>query len=146
MVGPYSVVSDLLPATVVCVSGEGTLQDAAAIMREANVSAVLVDGGTAILTERDLTAAIAAGCDRGTPIGTVAVREPVTIPASTTVLAAAAEMINRDIRHLVISDGDTVVGVVSLRPVVKVLVHAMDPGVWVMLRQAVKAHTEVWIG
>jgi CBS domain-containing protein len=146
MVGPYSAVSDLLPATVVCIGGDRTLRDAAMIMREANVSSALVDDGTSIVTERDITAAVAVGCDARTPIRTVAVRDPVTVSASATVLAAAAEMINRDIRHLVVTDGAAVVGVISLRPLVKVLVHAMDPGVWVMLRQAVAAHTEVWIG
>ena len=146
VVGPYSAVSDLLPTAVVCVSGDRTLQDAALIMRGANVSSALVDDGTAIVTERDITGAVASGFDARTPIATVAVPDPVTVSASTTVLAAAAEMINRDIRHLVITDGDAVVGVISLRPLVKVLIHAMDPGVWVLLRQAVAAHTEVWIG
>jgi CBS domain-containing protein len=144
--GPYSPVGDLVGALVVRVSGDRTLEETAMAMREANVSSALVDDGRAIVTERDITRAVAAGYSPTTTVLAVAMRDPFAVPARTTVVAAAAEMVLRDIRHLVVTEGDAIVGVISLRPLLHVLLEAMDPGVWVALRQAVTETTEIWLG
>src|SRR4051812_49529869 len=120
----HSRIAELLSAEVVCVGRDSSLQDAAVIMRAANVSAVLVDGGAAIVTERDVTSAFAAGCTQSTLVADVAVHDPVTVSADTSVVGAAAEMLAKNVRHLVITSGDAVVGVVSLRPVMQVLAQA----------------------
>jgi uncharacterized protein len=60
MIGPQSPVSALARPPVRVGAG-WSLQAAAHAMREANVSSVLVDPDTAIVTERDLTQALSAG-------------------------------------------------------------------------------------
>ena len=48
--------------------------------------------------------------------------ELVSIPPVTPILDAARQMIEADVRHLAIVDGDDVVGVVSMRDLFEVLV------------------------
>jgi CBS domain-containing protein len=144
--GPYSSVGDLVGNSVVVVSGHAPLVDAAELMRHHDVSSVLIDDGHAILTERDITDAVATGCDMRTPVGALAHSDLVCASAESTVVVAAALMLARGVRHLVITRGEAVVGVVSLRPLMRVLVEAMDPGVWFALHQTVQIHTEVWLG
>jgi len=60
VLGPHTPVSALAHRPVRVAPG-ATLQDAADVMRQANVSSVLVDPDTAIVTERDLARALQAG-------------------------------------------------------------------------------------
>jgi CBS domain-containing protein len=117
-------------------------------MREANVSAALVGGRCeAIVTERDLTRALASGLGPEAAVSVASVLDPVTIEADQGVVDAAAEMLRREIRHLVVTDDGEVLGVVSLRDVMVVLLQALDPAVWVAtLREALTVHTEMWLG
>jgi CBS domain-containing protein len=145
-IGPYSPIGDLVGASVVVVSADTPLVEAARLMRRQDVSSVLVDDGHAILTERDITDAVATGMDPQTAVMLVAHRDPVCASAESTVVAATALMLAGGVRHLVVTRGDAVVGVVSLRPLVGVLVEAMDPGVWFVLHKTVHTETEQWIG
>jgi signal-transduction protein with cAMP-binding, CBS, and nucleotidyltransferase domain len=123
-----------------------SLSEAAALMRQANVSSVLVGQG-AIATERDITRALAAGLSTDEPIGAVASPHPVRVGALTPIVAAAALMLNEEIRHLIIEFPEGHEGVVSLRDVVAVLLQTATPEVWVSsLRLAIDAPTEMWLG
>jgi signal-transduction protein with cAMP-binding, CBS, and nucleotidyltransferase domain len=123
-----------------------TLSEAAAVMRQANVSSVLVGHG-AIATERDLTRALAAGLSTDEPIVTVASPHPVRVGALTPIVDAAALMLNDEIRHLIIEYPDGHEGVVSLRDIVAVLLQTTNPHVWVSsLRLAIDAPSEMWLG
>jgi CBS domain-containing protein len=116
-------------------------------MRQANVSSALTEDGKAIVTERDLARALASGLGPEAALATVYVSEPIMIPASTRIVDAAAEMLHNEIRHLVVTDHGDVLGVISLRDVVAVLLEALDPAVWVAtLREAVTTRTEMWLG
>jgi CBS domain-containing protein len=116
-------------------------------MREANVSSALVGDGKAIVTERDLARTLAAGLGPEAAVSVFAVADPITIPAATGVVDAAAEMLRKEIRHLVVTAHGEVLGVVSLRDVMAVLLQATDPTVWVAtLREAVTTHAEIWLG
>jgi signal-transduction protein with cAMP-binding, CBS, and nucleotidyltransferase domain len=143
---PYSPVGDLVRLGTVTVETDATLQEAARRMRVADVSSALVGDGSAIITERDITAAMAAGCAPSTPVGAVAGSDPRTLSADESVLAAAIEMLQHRIRHLVLVQGDAVVGVVSLRPILGILVRAMDPTVWALINHTMFERTEIWIG
>ena len=56
-------------------------------------------------------------------------------------------MLRHEIRHLVVTDSGDVLGIVSLREVMAVLLQALDPAVWVAtLRAALTTHTEIWLG
>ena len=117
-------------------------------MREENVSAALVGGRCeAIVTERDLTRALASGLGPEAAISAVRVLDPATINAAESVVDGAAEMLRLEIRHLVVTDHGEVLGVVSLHDVMVVLLQALDPAVWVAtLREALTIHTEMWLG
>jgi hypothetical protein len=135
MIGPHTPVAAIAHPPVRIGSG-WSLQAAAHAMREAKVSSVLVDPDTAIVTERDLTAALSSGLSPDSPVSAVSVSDLVSVDQDATVVEAAGEMLRHEIRHLVICNHrGEVVGLVSLRGIMRILVDAMDPAVWVILRQ-----------
>src|SRR5579859_3233032 len=142
MVGPRSPVSDLAHPPI-RIGRDCSLQAAARVMREANVSSVLVDPDTAIVTERDLTRALSAGLSPDARVAAVSVGDLVSVDQDATVVEAAGEMLRHEIRHLLICNhrGD-VMGLVSLRDLMRILLDAMDPAVWVVLRQTLSLRFE----
>jgi CBS domain-containing protein len=118
-------------------------------MRSENVSAALVGPAhVAIVTERDLTRALAAEYPADTPVGRVATPLPQSVAASTDVLDAAALMINHEVRHLIVELPDGSEGVVSIRDIMTVLLQAAKPELWLAsLRVKVEvANPETWLG
>lgn len=108
---------------VLVVGPHHTLMDAARVMLRRRVgAAIVVDGdlaGPGILTERDVMRAVAAGADCSTAL----VSEYMTYDARTASAAwdldtAATEMCRGNFRHLIVVDGDQMVGVVSMRDIV----------------------------
>ncbi|MEO0579683.1 MAG: DUF294 nucleotidyltransferase-like domain-containing protein, partial [Pseudomonadota bacterium] len=110
-------VSDLVSRSPVCIEIGASVRETAAAMVEHRVSAMMVtDGGrmAGILTDRDLrTRVIAAGLDLNTGVAEVMTRDPVAIEPTAHVYDAALAMIERNIHHLPVVDGATVLGMVS---------------------------------
>ena len=99
-------------------------------MAERNVGAVLVleDGRLAgIMTERDLMRAVARGLSDDTIVGECMTADPDTIAPDDTIEHAAVLMIHGGYRHLPVVDGDDVVGVISIRDLVQVVVEDSAP-------------------
>jgi CBS domain-containing protein len=99
-------------------------------MAERNVGAVLVleDGRLAgIMTERDLMRAVARGLRDDTVVGDCMTAHPETIAPDDTVEHAAVLMIHGGYRHLPVVEGDRVVGVLSMRDLVQVVVEDSAP-------------------
>jgi signal-transduction protein with cAMP-binding, CBS, and nucleotidyltransferase domain len=88
---------------------------------------VLVDNGAAIISERDMTRALAAGLGRDIRVSEVATARLVTVPAEMSILDTAALMFNEEVGHLVVRSSETTRGVVSLRSVVAVLLQELNP-------------------
>lgn len=123
------------------------LREAAAMMAAEHVSSMLVGGASAIVTERDFTMAWRRGMTGSEPVGLIATEAPMVIDAGTPITDAAALMLNRNVRHLVIFDGDSFVGVVSLRAILAVLLQAAEPGLWLTeLRLSLAEMPEAWLG
>jgi signal-transduction protein with cAMP-binding, CBS, and nucleotidyltransferase domain len=124
-----------------------TLSEAAQVMLEENVSSLVVDPrGERFLTERDLSRALAGGFGPDDPVDVVST-DSVRVPAGTSVVDAAAIMLNNHVRHLVIDGWEDGVAVVSLRAVMAVLLQAVTPELWLEpLRLAIGPGTEVWLG
>jgi signal-transduction protein with cAMP-binding, CBS, and nucleotidyltransferase domain len=142
-----SRIGRLVSREPVRVDDDATLAQVAAVMRDANVSSVLVGSSAAIATERDLTRALAAGLSTGAPILAVSSRHPVRVVADLPLVEAAALMLNEEIRHLVIEFQDGSEGVVSLRDIVAVLLQTASPDLWLSsLRMSVQLPAEVWLG
>jgi signal-transduction protein with cAMP-binding, CBS, and nucleotidyltransferase domain len=118
-------------------------------MRSTNVSAALIGPGhAAIVTERDLTQALADEYPADTPVGRVAASLPLSVPGDTDILDAAAVMINHEIRHLIVELPEGTDGVVSIRDITAALLQAARPEPWLSsLRVKVEIPTpEAWLG
>ena len=116
-------VRDAMSSAVLVVGPHHSIVDAARLMVQRRVgAAIVVDGdlaGPGILTERDVMRAVAEGADCGRTL----VGEYMTYDARTASVAwdldtAATEMCVGNFRHLIVVDGDQMVGVVSMRDIV----------------------------
>ena len=99
-------------------------------MAERNVGAVLVLEGArlaGIMTERDLMRAVARGLSDDAVVGDCMTADPETIAPGDTIEHAAVLMIHGGYRHLPVVDGGAVVGVLSMRDLVQVVVEDSAP-------------------
>jgi CBS domain-containing protein len=95
-----------------------------------DVGAVLVfdDGGMCgILTERDVLRAVADGIDEGTLVRDRMTANPETLDAEDTTEHAAVLMIHGGFRHLPVVEQGEVVGVLSIRDLVRVVLEDSVP-------------------
>lgn len=113
-------IRDIMRTDVIDVEMAATLQDAAALMREKGISALVVtehDRLVGIMTERDMVKAMADGVDA--PVHNVRdymTRAPVSAQPETSVEEATQIMLEHSFRHLpVVDDDKRLVGIVSIR-------------------------------
>ena len=104
-----------------------TLRDAAIAMAQRHVgAAVVIDPdlpGPGIVTERDILEAIGAGQDPDRELVSEHLSPDLTFAAPDWSLERAAEaMVRGGFRHLVVVDGGTMVGILSMRDIVRVWV------------------------
>jgi len=113
-------VSDVMTKQVIYLPAETTLDEAARVMKEADIGDVVVtDGATlaGMLTDRDIVVrAVAERSDPATTtIGSIITREVVMIEQHSTAAEAAALMRERGIRRVLVCDAERkLVGIVSL--------------------------------
>jgi CBS domain-containing protein len=110
---------------VLTVGPSHTLRDAATKMTEKGVGAALVGDDEApvpsILTERDILLSLGSGEDPDVErVGDHMSDSVIVASPEWSLERAAAEMSRRGIRHLVVYDGAELVGVLSMRDIVKV--------------------------
>ena len=119
--GPKIIPDVVSEQTIRALTAEDTARDAAKMMVEVNISAVLVvvDGDclVGIVTERDLSRRVVATDRRAseTKLGEIMTADPVTVSPDDSAVEAMAEMDRLKIRHLPVVDEGRVVGVVSIR-------------------------------
>ena len=125
-------VSDILEgkgSDVLGIEASATVYEAVAKMVEGNVGALLVyEAGTlaGIVTERDVLRAVATGSVDG-PVSEAMTHSPETVGPDESAGHAAALMIHGGFRHLPVVDGGDVVGMVSIRDLVRVSVDDEAP-------------------
>jgi signal-transduction protein with cAMP-binding, CBS, and nucleotidyltransferase domain len=112
-------------------SPHATVRSAVESMCEAHVGALLVMTGGAvagIFSERDLMVRVVlAGRDpETTRVGEVMTRNVVCVNAGLSIDDAMAVVTRRRIRHLPVSDGSRVVGLVSIGDLVRWRIHASE--------------------
>ncbi|TCB92074.1 CBS domain-containing protein [Micromonospora zingiberis] len=113
-------VADVMTRQVIYLSAETTLDEAARVMKEADIGDVVVtDGATlaGLLTDRDIVVrAVAANSDpTSTTIGSITTREVVMIEQNCSAGDAAALMRERGVRRVLVCDAERkLVGIVSL--------------------------------
>jgi CBS domain-containing protein len=123
-------VSEHMTRSLLTVPVEATLGEAAAAMASRGVGAVVVLEGEsilAILTERDVMKAVAAGRDGSAPVSEWMTRHPDTIEPDDSTDHAASLMIHGGFRHLPVVEAGTVVGIVSIRDLMKVALDDRSP-------------------
>jgi CBS domain-containing protein len=113
-----------MSSTVVTVAPGATLKDAASSMAERKVGAAVVidpeQPGPGIITERDLLNSIADGQDPTGELVRDHLSADITFAAPDWSLERAAEaMVRGGFRHLVVVDGGEMVGVLSMRDIVR---------------------------
>src|SRR5262245_6460384 len=124
-------VTEHMTASRLTVAADATLGEAAAAMAARGVGAVVVLDGdrvAAILTERDVMKAVAAGNDGSAPVKEWMTPHPDTIEPSDTTDHAASLMIHGGFRHLPVVEADgKVVGIVSIRDLMRVALDDRSP-------------------
>ena len=124
---------------VVLTVGPGhTLRDAARMMADKRVgAAIVVDEdapGPGIISERDVLVSVGRGQDPDSErVADHMSDSVITASLDWSLERAAADMASRGIRHLVIVEGPEVVGVLSMRDIMRVwtsagATSAMSPG------------------
>ncbi len=92
-------------------------------------AAIVLDGErlVGILTERDVLLAVASDRDQTAAVEDCMTAHPETVEPSDTTDHAAALMIHGGFRHLPVVDGDRVVGIVSIRDLMRVTLNDTSP-------------------
>ena len=122
-------VHEIMTRDVLAVESTTRLPEAAARMHERGVGAVVVvEGGrlVGIFTERDVLRAVATGTADG-PVGDTMTRAPETIGQDEATSHAAALMIHGGFRHLPVVAGEDVVGMISIRDLIRVSIDDEAP-------------------
>jgi CBS domain-containing protein len=116
-----ATLADILKPDFITVAPEDTLGEVAEKMMRQNVGAVVVkDFGRliGILTERDMLRAMAARMHTSEArVRQWMTADPITVPPDMPLDEAAKVMLDHGFRHLPVTDGENVLGVVSLRRV-----------------------------
>ena len=125
-----SVVADHMSRDLLTVAPGDRLGEAAKRMVARGVGAVLVlEGETlhGILTERDLMRAVAGGYSDDARVSDWMTRHPETVEASDDTDHAASLMIHGGFRHLPIVEGEQVVGMLSIRDLMRIVLDDAAP-------------------
>ena len=129
---PASVptVANHMTRELLTIEPDARLAEAARRMTDRGVGAVLVFDGerlAGILTERDLLKALASGYRDDTTVSQWMTRDPDTVDADEATDQAAALMIHGGFRHLPVMDEGRVVGILSIRDLMRVALEDRSP-------------------
>jgi len=120
-------VSDLMTTRMVSASRDDPVADAAAAMVQQKVGSALIMQGlflAGILTERDVLRAAASGSDlTSSPVSAWMTKDPESASPGTTVEEAIQLMLLHGFRHLPVTEGREVHGIVSLRDLAAVRIR-----------------------
>ncbi len=123
-------VRTLMSRDVLAVESGVSIVEVAQRMVSRNIGAVLVvDDGrlVGIMTERDLMRAIARGALDRAVVRECMTKNPETIEPDATTEYAAVLMIHGGFRHLPVTEGDEVVGMLSIRDLIPVALDDSAP-------------------
>ena len=118
---------ELAKRTPVTVTPDTSIAAAAHKMAEHAISSLLInedDNLLGIITDRDLrNRVLAVGRDPAEPVTSIMTAKPLTLDASSPVLAGILAMASRGIHHLPLTRADRVVGMVTTRDLMSLQTH-----------------------
>ena len=119
-------VKNVMSDRVVYCTTRDTIRCAVSKMYAYNIGAVLVvdDVGTpvGIFTERDLVRVVAEGISLDTPLAKLAQKELIKAAPNESILMAAQKMIEHNVRHIPVVEGNRAVGMLSIRDALRSLI------------------------
>ncbi len=124
------VVREHMSRNLLSVDPGETITEVAQRMVERNLGAVLVLDGrrlVGIMTERDLLRAVARGLHGDALVAEYMTEHPETIAPDDTTQHAAVLMIHGGFRHLPVVERDDVVGILSIRDLMRVALEDSAP-------------------
>lgn len=121
-------VKDFLKPDIIEISSKSSVYEACKRMKEYNVGSILITERRAyvgIFTETDLLKKVVAENDfaASTVVSKVMTREIFYIDSGASMVAAFLKMQKKNIRHLVVKEGENVAGVLSIKDVANYYVH-----------------------
>jgi CBS domain-containing protein len=123
-------VADLMAADLLTVEPDAPLTEAVRSMDDRRVGAVLVlerERLVGVFTERDVLRAVAQGLTPEATVGEWMTRGPETIESDDTAEHAAVLMIHGGFRHLPVVDEGKVVGILSIRDLMRSVLDDAAP-------------------
>ncbi|HVM56921.1 MAG TPA: CBS domain-containing protein [Gaiellaceae bacterium] len=125
-----ATVGEIMSTGLVTVDASLPLTEAAKVMNERSVGAVLVLAGDrvgGILTERDVLRAVALGEVEDADVAAYMTPGPETVEPSDSTSLAASVMIHGGFRHLPVVAAGKPVGIVSIRDLMRVVLDDETP-------------------
>jgi CBS domain-containing protein len=119
-------------AVVYTLRAEATLEEAAGVLNEKKVGALVVigDGGAivGVLSERDIVREIARNGAKclSEKVGAVMSRDVITADPTETIDEGLGRMTDRRCRHLPVVEGERLVGIISIGDLVKHRIAAVE--------------------
>ena len=123
-------VADLMAGDLLTVAADARLTDAVRSMDDRRVGAVLVLEGerlVGVFTERDVLRAVAHGLTPEATVGEWMTHGPETIEPDETAEHAAVLMIHGGFRHLPVVEAGKVVGILSIRDLMRSVLDDAAP-------------------
>ncbi len=115
-------VEALVRKSPVTISSSATLRQAAEVFVREKIGLLVVASNVspvraeAVISERDVVRAVAAGTSLSTPLDSVSTKRLISVKRSDNLSKAARLMFENNIRHLVVENDDgTLFGVLSIR-------------------------------
>jgi CBS domain-containing protein len=122
---------DIMTSAVFAAAPQTPVAEVAKSMVKGRFGSVVVTSGemlVGILTERDVLRAAASGSDLTvSPLSDWMTRDPETVGPDLDSEEAAQIMLSQGFRHLPVLDGNTVIGIVSLRDVLATRIRRTAP-------------------
>ncbi|TMK44475.1 MAG: CBS domain-containing protein [Actinobacteria bacterium] len=126
-----ATLNEIMTAEVYSTTGDVSVAEVANSMVKGRFgSAVVMEGSmlVGIFTERDVLRAAASGADlTSSPVSEWMTRDPVTAAPDMDADDAAEIMMGQGFRHLPVVDGTTLLGIVSLRDILRVRIRRPQP-------------------
>ena len=116
---------------VLTITSQASVLDAIGVMSDANIGAIVIQDGSqpaGIFTERDYLRKVAleGRSSRETAVSEVMSSPLITVDISDATRVAMETMTERRCRHLIVTEGDEMVGIVSLGDLVKHMLHEKE--------------------